>query len=330
MYPLLFEPIYKEKIWGGDALEALFDRKLPSRRVGESWEIAAHSHGQSVVSNGPLAGTKLADLIQNRRREIMGDTPLGDDGQFPLLVKLLDCNDWLSVQVHPDDDYARQYAQGELGKTETWIVLATQPGAKIVYGTKPGTTREQFAEAIAKGTVEELLQLVEVQVGEVYSVPAGTLHALGRGVVVAEIQQNSDTVYRVYDWNRLGDDGQPRELHVKQALEVIDFQQVVPAPEERVKGDSALIETTSQYQRSLLDANDKYVIEGIELKGQWRVEPENRMEIFVLIDGQCTMSGGGEEVKLRSGTSVLVPAAVKDLTIEGAGLWLRTFVPTQE
>jgi len=356
MYPLKFHPVYKEKIWGGDALARLFGRQLPSRRVGESWEIAAHPHGQSIVSNGPLAGTALVDLLKSRRDEIMGKTPLvpvaggGDRERFPLLIKLLDCNDWLSVQVHPDDEYARAH-EGELGKTESWVVLYAAPGAQIVYGLEPGTTRDEFAAAIAQNRVEEYLHKVEVRAGDIFSVPSGTVHALGRGVVVAEIQQNSDTVYRVYDWGRLGDDGKPRELHVEKALSVIDFSfspakagggrrqseglaaastaagslsRPANAANPAADGDPANFVTTGAATvtanccRTLLDANDKYVIERIELTGEseWTPAAEDRFSVFMLLRGRCRVAGGGEELLLRAGDSVLVPAAVTDLSFQ--------------
>ncbi len=328
MYPFKFAPIYKEKIWGGDALARLFGRQLPSAQVGESWDIAAHPHGQSVVSNGPLTGAKLVDLLESHREKIMGKTPMGTAGQFPLLVKLLDCNDWLSIQVHPDDEYARTYENGELGKTETWVVLHAEPGAQIVYGAKPGTTKEQFAGAIAEGQVEELLQMVEVKVGDVYSVPAGTLHALGKGVVVAEVQQNSDTVYRAYDWGRVGDDGKPRELHVEQALNVIDFSRTAPKQAAAGIGPKQLVAgRVGECQQTLLDTNDKYAMERIELAGQWSPVHENRVEICMALEGQCNVSGGGEQIQLRPGDSILVPAAVEDLTFAGTAVLLRAYVP---
>lgn len=377
MYPLKFHPVYKEKIWGGDALARLFGRRLPSNKVGESWEIAAHPHGQSIVSKGPLAGTPLAELLRSSPREIMGRTPLADDGRFPLLVKLLDCNDWLSVQVHPDDEYARTH-EGDLGKQESWVVLYAAPGAQIVYGLQPGTTRAEFAAAIADNRVEQYLHKVNVKAGDVFSVPAGTVHALGRGVVVAEIQQNSDTVYRVYDWGRLGADGKPRELHVAKALDVIDFtrapqlsprssteqderdaqpaaqppagasaQPHAPASAEPLARSAAaaeqpaqpqvqpmrppsLVQPQSHPERVVLDANDKYVIERVELAAEWAPPAGGRFYVYMLLEGGCRMAGGGQELLLQPGDSVLVPAAVHDLYLEPTDLravCLRSYVP---
>ncbi|MBE3576289.1 MAG: class I mannose-6-phosphate isomerase [Limnochordales bacterium] len=342
MYPLKFDPIYKEKIWGGDALARLFGRKLPSGRVGESWEIAAHPHGQSIVSNGPLAGRRLVDLLHSHRDEIMGKTPLSAGERFPLLVKLLDCNDWLSVQVHPDDEYARIH-EGDLGKTESWLVLYAAPGAQIVYGLKPGTTRQEFAAAIAGNRVEDYLHKVNVRAGDVFSVPAGTVHALGRGVVVAEIQQNSDTVYRVYDWGRLGDDGKPRKLHVEKALDVINFdfspiasangRRAVTSVTTAATDATAATAATAASKCSItrLDANDKYVIERIELTGEWSPPSEDRFVIFMLLQGSLRVAGGGEELWLRAGESLLVPAAVTDLRLAAgdaaSAVLLRAYVP---
>ncbi len=226
IYPLSFEPICKDYIWGGRNLETKLGREIPAGIVAESWEIAAHPNGQTKVTAGPLAGHTLGALQAH-----LGERLLGSDDDavgFPLLIKLLDANRWLSVQVHPDDAYARAHA-GELGKTELWIILHAEPGAELIYGLKAGVDQERFAHATRTGAIARTLHRVPVQAGDVVFVPAGTVHALGPGMIVAEIQQNSDTTYRLYDWDRTGADGKPRPLHIQRALEVIDWQMVEPS-----------------------------------------------------------------------------------------------------
>lgn len=218
--PLKFAPVYQPKIWGGRNLERVFHRFLPPGKIGESWEISMHRSGRSVVVEpAELAGWTLEQLCQKYPQEIIG----GEQRDFPLMVKLIDAQDVLSVQVHPDDDYAVRNNTTEPGKTEMWYVLAADPGAKLIYGLKPGTTRERLERAIASGTVSECLNEITVKPGDCFFIPAGAVHALGAGILVLEIQQTSDAVYRIFDWNRTDDQGRPRPLHVRQALEVIDF-----------------------------------------------------------------------------------------------------------
>ncbi len=218
--PLKFAPVYQQKIWGGRSLERLFQRQLPPGRIGESWEISVHRSGLSIVAEPEeLAGVTLEELCRKYPHRVIGDSKR----VFPLLVKLIDAQDTLSVQVHPDDHYAKRHGASEAGKNEMWYVLAAEPGAKLIYGIKPGITRDKFLEAIESGCVAECLNEVAVQPGDCFYVPAGVVHALGAGILVLEIQQSSDAVYRIFDWNRVDDQGKPRPLHVHQALEVINF-----------------------------------------------------------------------------------------------------------
>lgn len=225
IYPLSFEPVYKDYIWGGRNLGTKLGRKIPPGIVAESWEVAAHPHGHTKVASGPLAGYTLAALHEHLGERLMGQAAGSPD--FPLLIKVLDATRWLSVQVHPDDPYAREHA-GELGKTELWIILHAEPGAELIYGLKAGVDRQQLSQAAADGTIEPLLHRVQIRTGDAVYLPAGTVHALGPGTIIAEIQQNSDTTYRLYDWGRTGSDGAARPLHISQALDVIDWRVVEP------------------------------------------------------------------------------------------------------
>jgi mannose-6-phosphate isomerase len=229
LYPLIFTPVLKDYIWGGRRFEQL-GRPLPAGIIAESWEIAAHEDGTTRVANGHYAHTLLTDLHAELGLDLIG-TNCGwaqERGKFPLLVKLLDANRELSVQVHPHDEYALTYEGDELGKTEMWLVLDAKPGAQVQLGVKAGTTAELFRQGIENGNLEPYLHYVPVQAGDHICVPAGTLHAIMDGILIAEIQQNSNTTYRVYDWNRQGADGQLRPLHIDKSLDVINFNQVEP------------------------------------------------------------------------------------------------------
>ena len=222
-YPLQFKPEMKERVWGGRALEQ-FGLELPDGHIGEGWMIGDHPNGTTGVLSGPLAGKGLDEIREQFGREWFGRKGFSEkNGRFPLLIKLLDCNDDLSVQVHPTDEYDRLPA-GELGKTEMWYILDAKPGAKIIYGLKEGIDRAGLQQAIDEDRVMDALQEVTVQAGDAFYIPAGTVHALCAGVVVAEIQQNSDTTYRLYDYKRPGLDGQLRELHVEDSLNVIAYE----------------------------------------------------------------------------------------------------------
>lgn len=222
-YPLLFQPEFKERVWGGRALEQ-FGLNIPEGHIGEGWMIADHPNGTTSVVNGELAGLGLDQVREQLGSEWFGKKGFSEvNGRFPLLIKLLDCNDDLSVQVHPTDDY-EGLPKGELGKTEMWYVLDAKPDAKIIYGLKEGVTREDLRHALESGKVMDSLQEVPVKAGDTFYIPAGTVHALCAGVVVAEIQQNSDTTYRIYDYNRPGLDGKPRELHIEDSLNVTAYE----------------------------------------------------------------------------------------------------------
>lgn len=227
LHPLRFEPILKERVWGGRRLAAL-GKPLPpvGPPIGESWELSDLPEGQSRVADGALAGRTLGELVRERTDELLGPVSL-DGGAFPLLVKTLDAAETLSVQVHPDAAVAARL--GGRPKSEAWVILDAQAGAVIYLGLRPGTTREALAAAIAAGQVEELLRAVPVRAGDVVPVRPGTVHAISAGVLLAEVQQPSDTTYRLYDWGRLGLDGKPRALHIAESLEAIHLE-AAPAP----------------------------------------------------------------------------------------------------
>ncbi|MBL9117697.1 MAG: class I mannose-6-phosphate isomerase [Verrucomicrobiaceae bacterium] len=229
--PLLFDPIYQTRVWGGDLLESELGRTLPAeiqRPVGESWELVDRPECSSVVANGPARGKTLTELWAGYRVQVFGPNALNcGRGRFPLLIKVLDCGDDLSIQVHPPEAQAEQL--GGEPKSEMWYVLGAKPGARIIAGLKPNVTAEDFRSALSQGSVAACIHEVHPRTGDCMMVPSGRLHALGAGLLVFEVQQNSDTTYRVYDWDRLGLDGKPRETHVEQSLTCIDFNDVEPA-----------------------------------------------------------------------------------------------------
>lgn len=320
LYPLKFYPIYKDRIWGGTSLKILFNRELPGDKIGESWDIACHENGTSIIKNGDLKDMPLNKAIEKYKRKILG-TILSDADikKFPLLIKLLDANDILSVQVHPDDEYAKIHENGELGKCEMWYVISAKPGATIVYGLKENITKEKFIEAVNSGKVEETLNVVPVKKGDVFNVPAGMLHALGAGVVVAEIQQNSDTVYRVYDWNRVGFDGKPRELHVKKALDVIDFMGRHPnKPIEGLKAGN----------KTYVVANKYFAVEIIDVKDKFdEIITEDKFVIYTCVDGKGRLTAKYLSDCVECGESILVPANTGKISFEGNMRLLKSYVP---
>ncbi|MEI6602294.1 MAG: type I phosphomannose isomerase catalytic subunit [Clostridia bacterium] len=328
LYPLLFKPVFKDYIWGGRALAA-FGKTLPSDGiVAESWEISSHPDGESIVANGAFAGQTLTALVNQLGEALVGNAlPPEKVKKFPLLVKLIDARQSLSVQVHPDDAFAYKHEDGELGKSEMWYILSALPGAQLVYDVAPGTTRASFAEAIAAGRVQDCLNYVAVKAGDVIDIPAGMLHAIGEGIVLAEIQQNSNTTYRVYDFDRTDANGNTRPLHIEKSLDVIDFDTashlgiVSPAPQ---KISDALIKTN-------LVSNDYFTVEKLELDGAMHEHADgSRFFIYVVLDGSgvITATNGADPITVAKGTSVLIPASLGSYEISGTLTALKAYVPT--
>ena len=327
LYPLTFRPVLKDYIWGGRNLETLLGRTLPEGRIAESWEIAAHEDGTTVVENGAFAGQPLTEVHRQLGLDLIGtrNAWAQERGKFPLLVKLLDANDRLSVQVHPDDDYAQIREGNELGKTEMWVVLHAEPDAAVILGVKEGTTPEKFRQAIAEGQLEPYLHRILVKAGDVVCVPSGSLHAILAGLLIAEIQQNSNTTYRAYDWNRL-QDGRPRRLHVDKAMDVINFDQVepqLPQPE--------LIADSNGIRRYRLCANEYFVTERVEMEAEavYHGRCDGRsLEIWGTIAGQATVAAATDEVALPAVRFALLPAALGDFAVAADidSTLLRTYV----
>lgn len=307
--PLLLSPALHTRVWGGRKLETALHKTLPTGDpYGESWEM----HDSSTVASGEYAGRTLGNLLAEFGAALIGDASDPAEG-FPLLLKFLDANQWLSVQVHPDDAIASELEGEPRGKTEAWIVLGADPGAKLALGVVNGMTREALAEAIHNGTVEAAMRYVDVSAGDTVYLSAGTVHALGPGVLIYEIQQSSDQTYRLYDWGRMGLDGKPRPLHIEKSLRStkVDLRPTVtrlPNGDGRVFGGPYFETHIHRLQA-----------ESVTLNTGGR-----RFHVLTVIRGGVTVAAGGESINASVGQSVLIPAAAGRYQISGVGDVLRS------
>jgi mannose-6-phosphate isomerase len=331
LYPLTFAPALRDYVWGGRRLETLYGRVLPPGVVAESWEISGYSSVPTFADSGYWTGQPLPAILSQMGERLVGAHGAWAlaRGRFPLLVKLLDANADLSVQVHPDDAYALVHEHGELGKTEMWYVLHADPGARLILGLRPGTTPQAFQEALLSGRLEETLNYVPIRPGQAIPVPTGTVHALLAGTVVTEIQQNSDLTYRVHDWNRLGADGRPRPLHVARALEVIDFTAPLPGVAVPVP-----VEDFGRVRRFELARNGYFVVEKVELAPGALYQGAcdgATLEIWGCISGETWVSSTGDPAHLPAISFTLLPAALGEFTITAteASICLRVFLPSE-
>jgi mannose-6-phosphate isomerase len=323
LYPMTFVPVLKDYIWGGRRLEQLLGRQLPPGVTAESWEIAAHKDGTAIVANGHFAGRLLTEVHAELGLDLIGRNSAWAQqrGKFPLLVKLLDADQHLSVQVHPDDEYAKQHEGNELGKTEMWVVLYAEPEAALIMGVTANTTPEKFYRALTGGNLSPYLHRLPVHKGDAICVPSGSLHAILGGLVIAEIQQNSNTTYRVYDWNRLKD-GKPRPLHIDKAMDVINFSQIEPGLSQ-----PTLVDDDLNVRRYLLCRNSYFVTERVEMKqgAIYRGHCDgSTFEIWGSIEGQVQI----DELTLPAVKFALLPASMGTFAVhatEDSSL-LRTYV----
>jgi mannose-6-phosphate isomerase len=322
LYPLRFEDILKEKIWGGKNLAELFDKAVPpTALVGESWEISDRDGDQSVVAEGALRGATLAELVQRYGERLVGKSPLAK-GRFPLLFKVIDAQDNLSVQVHPTDELAQKLAEPDPGKTEMWYVLVAKEGAQLMLGLRPDTTKEDFVEAIRSGRFEQCLNYVDVKAGDSFFIPAGSVHALGAGIVLVEIQENSDLTYRVYDWGRVGADGSPRETHLEKALRAVNFERPCLG---RLSGITL---AEGRNRRTVLAACRYFATELIEINETHRQESTgDSFSILFFVQGSPRFVWDGQEIQVHRGQSLLVPAEIREWTVDGNCVLVRSYVP---
>jgi mannose-6-phosphate isomerase len=305
LYPFTFNPIFKERVWGGREMERLYGKKLPpGAPIGESWEISDRPGDSSVIANGPLAGKNLRWLMENHRAELLGNAKTARENRFPLFCKILDARHKLSLQVHPPANKA-----AELGgdpKTEMWFIAGAAPGAELYVGLKRGVTRAEFEKKVRTGEVAECFHRVPVRAGDAMFLPGGRVHAIGAGLVIFEIQQNSDTTYRVFDWNRVGLDGKPRELHVPQSLASINFEDFEPALiGQKFSGDDKI-------KTRPLVRNPLFNVEVVEMKTGTSLDLKPyKLQIVTTVRGQLEIRSTPISVNLSAGQFCLVPACLE-------------------
>lgn len=302
LYPLKFRPIFKERVWGARNLERLYRKSLPPGvPIGESWEISDRPGDVSVIENGSLAGRELHWLMEHHPRELLGHAP-ALNGRFPLLIKILDAQETLSLQVHPPTSKAAELKAEP--KTEMWFITEARPGAALFVGLRRGVTRAEFERSIHDGTVAKCFHRHDVNAGDAMFLPSGRAHSIGAGNVLFEIQQNSDTTYRVFDWNRLGLDGKPRELHIEQSLASIDFNDFEPAlqPREAEQRGDTVVRQLAQCPL--------FAVEQISLSagGQVGLTP-GTMHILGVVSGDVNVHWEHDKMLLKSGEFCLVPAS---------------------
>lgn len=309
MYPLLLKPAFKDYIWGGTKLRTDFGKDCDYDKVAESWELSCHKDGNSTVSNGEYAGLTLAEYIEK-----CGKAVLGSDCEkfenFPILIKLIDAKDNLSVQVHPNNEYALR-VEGEYGKTEMWYIVDCDPGASLLYGFEKEISKDEFKQRIADNTLLDVTKSVPVNKGDVFFIEAGTLHAIGKGILIAEIQQNSNTTYRIYDYGRVGKDGKPRELHVDKAVEVTDLCPAKPHP-------IGLPTEHEGYTSKLLASCEYFKVNALDITAEAKLTADNTsFNSLLILDGSPVLKYQGGELSLKKGDSVFIPAGMGEYMVCG-------------
>lgn len=314
MYPLKFEPILKQTLWGGDKIIPFkhLNETLPN--VGESWEVSAVEGSESVVANGADKGYTLPEMVRKYKEELVGEANYARFGnKFPLLIKFIDAKLDLSIQVHPGDELAKK-RHNSFGKNEMWYVIAADKGAKLISGFAEEITPKEYKDRVHNGTFAEVLQTCAIEPGDVFYVPAGRVHGIGAGAFVAEIQQTSDITYRIFDYNRKDKDGKSRELHTSQAMDAINFSDVQDdfrTEYERVQNEPVEMVASPYFTTSVYDMTEEITCDYSEL---------DSFVIFICVEGSCRLTDDNQnEITLRVGETVLLPAAVQEVTIVPEG-----------
>ena len=324
MYPLKFEPILKQTLWGGDKIIAFKQLNETLSGVGESWEISAVEDNESVVANGPDKGLTLPEMVGKYRHELVGEVNYSSFGtKFPLLIKFIDARLDLSIQVHPGDELARK-RHNSFGKNEMWYVVSADKGAKLISGFSEQITAKEYKERVYNGTFAEVLQTCDVKPGDVFYVPAGRVHGIGAGAFVAEIQQTSDITYRIFDYNRKDAEGKSRELHTTQAIEAINFADVQDdfrTEYDHLKNEPVELVASPYFTTSIYDMTEEITCDYSEL---------DSFVIFICVEGACHITDDSQnEIAVRAGETVLLPAVVQEVTIvpeEGGVKLLETYL----
>lgn len=318
LYPLTFHPIFKERIWGGRNIERLYGKQLPPEvPIGESWEISDRPGDESIIANGSLAGKSLHWLMEHHRPALLGQVSSIDSDRFPLLIKILDAQQKLSLQVHPPAGKAKEL--GGEPKTEMWYIADATPSADLFVGLKRGTTREEFEQKVRDGSVADCFHRIPVKPGDAIFLPSGRVHAIGAGNVIFEIQQNSDTTYRVFDWNRVDASGRPRELHVEKSLASIDFNDFEPS-----LLNPSVSETGGLTVRELV-RDPLFSVIHCETGKVWQQNrPAGTMEIIGVLSGSLKVEHPAQNLSLNPGEFCLIPASeAVELKSDGAVAFLK-------
>ncbi len=310
MYPIKLKPAFKDYLWGGTRLRDDFGKDCDFDKIAESWELSCHKDGNSVVADGEFAGLTLAQYIEKEGKSVLG-TNCEKFENFPILIKLIDAKDNLSVQVHPNNEYA-QRVEGEYGKTEMWYVVDCDEGASLLYGFKHNITKEEFRERIENNTLLEVTNSVPVKKGDVFFIEAGTLHAIGKGILIAEIQQNSNTTYRIYDYGRVGADGKPRQLHIDKAVDVTNLCPAKPYPQSEPVDMGG-------WTKKRLAKCEYFTVDVINVDTSASLEADKSSFVNILVlDGGCVLSSeGNDAVELKKGDSVFIPAGLGKFELTG-------------
>lgn len=317
LYPLQFEPILKERIWGGQKLKTILNKPITSKITGESWELSTVEGDVSVVANGEYKGKSLSELINDNPNEILGTEVHQQFGkQFPLLFKYLDAREDLSIQVHPNDELAKK-RHNSFGKTEMWYVMQADKEARIIVGFKENSNADNYLENLENKSLLSILDDVKVEEGDVFFLETGTVHAIGAGLVIAEIQQTSDITYRLYDFDRVDAAGNQRELHVDLALEAINYNKV---------------DTHKKYDKKLNESNTVvdcpyFTTNFLPLDGEISVDkPGNTFTVYMCVDGSFELESNGEKFEYIKGDTILIPAALKTFSINGKASILEIYI----
>ncbi|WP_282020640.1 mannose-6-phosphate isomerase, class I [Planomicrobium okeanokoites] len=304
--PIFFEPIFQERIWGGTSLQELYGFKIPNETTGEAWVISAHENGPSIVKNGSLKGKNLLE-VWNDYPHLFGEKTTTKE--FPLLIKILDANDNLSVQVHPDDKYARSHEGEKYGKTECWYILDCEEDAEIIFGHM-ADSEDEFRRKVKAGKWDDLLQRVKVKKGDFVYVPSGTIHAIGKGIIILETQQSSDITYRVYDFDRTDNEGNKRELHIEQAINVTSYPHNVHAQDKVEKTIGNLFSTQ-------LIAEKYFTVYHWQLDGKTETPLYKDYLLMSVIEGKGKIVIEEKEYELNKGDSFIIPSTVSEYVLNG-------------
>ena len=305
--PIKLIPAFKDYIWGGNKLVGEYNKKCDMERVAESWELSTHKDGESIVADGMFAGLTLSEYIKNNEYNVLGKNAEAFDN-FPILIKFIDAKETLSIQVHPDDEYSLKN-NGEYGKTEMWYILDCDEDSYLYYGFNKEISKEEFRRSIEENILLDYLNKVKVNKGDVFFIKAGTVHAIGKGVVICEVQQNSNTTYRVYDYDRIDKDGNKRPLHIEQAIDVAETK---PAKNYKRNG-------------SILAKCKYFTVEEFDVDGTERIElTDDSFKSVMVVDGKCEISKDDYKINVTKGDSVFIPAQNSNFKIKGKGRLILT------